>query len=402
MVFSVVSGTATYATLGYNAIRNALIDAKNAADKAVDVAKDTADNIFTKAWNRMVHFYNVAKDSRTFQYTVTAIRLTIQLSAIFFVVAIVFRMVIGFFQSPLEYIMLGIACITLSIIYVLYYIIGIWPFRVIPLLLYLVVVLIIPVFIYTCVILAIFALIAIIAIILALINHIYAKATRKSLTRLLLCQNSPLSWYTTPNYHLSNANSRSLFCTRPCRKGYEPDSTGGYCKKLERGVPSFCPQAQTFRIYNGLKTQGPVLFDKYPTMKRIKYMTSDESKRKDILIKYYLKQNEFLSKCKTYLQDTTNFNKNYDGITLQLCSNIDALNVDAKNKSKLGATCKQAFCNTRSNYTFCQYIDTVESEESEFWIMFIKLVIKLVLYFIIMAFIFIILFLPKEIIPKEN
>lgn len=389
MVFSAIAASAVYSVGIMFYVMATQFLASHFGFQVKETAVKTADTIFTRAWDRMQHIWNVVKTSKQFIFMVQTVQTIIKLSVIFFILAIVGRMIVGFFQSPLEYIMLGISCIMLSIFYVFYYIIGTWPFRVIPLLIYYLFVVIIPVFIHTAVIVLVFALICVLGIIFAIINEISVATTNKSINILILCQNSPLSWFLTPNYHHVNKNERGIFCNRPCGPGYIPDSSGRFCERItNRNQPSFCPQAQVMRILAKKQTRmsGKVVYPNFNSVRSAKYRISSPVDREIMLKNHYIQKSEFLNKCSKYYE---NFNNEIDFAPLNICSNINGINdtkLSPAEKQKLIASCKQSYCNSKSNYTFCQFIDSKDVEdEDSFWIKVIKLLIILTVFFIIVV-----------------
>lgn len=302
--------------------------------------------------------------------------------ALFFPLIIVARMIIGFFQKPLEFIMLGFACIFLAIAYVIYFILSIPPFIIIPFLIWFFIMDILPLLVYSVVMVALFVAITVICIIIAGINAM----TGGSLKNLVLCQNPAAAWYKTPNFHLSNKFERGVFCSRQCYPGYYPDTTGMFCVKVPKGQPSYCPQAEIMRLYTGTKNDRNYYFKDFQTKGNLNYMKQSPENREIMIKNHLLKKRDFLEKCNTSMSK-------YNYMPLSICSSLDVIEknningIDKKTLNKMKKVCSQAFCDSRSNYPFCSQLDgTGEEDDSEFW----KKVMKVLI--LIAVFVFVIMF----------
>jgi len=306
----------------------------------------------------------------------------IRLMALFFVIIILFKLIIGFFTQPLEFIMLFIAMILLSIMYVVYSILKLPPFIWLLFGLWFFFFDVIPFLIYTFALTMLFLFIFVICLILSAINLI----TGGMLKPLVLCQNSVASWFKSSNWHLHNKHNRALMCSRECFPGYYPDKTGSFCMKLPRGTPSFCPQAEAMRLYMGTSRHDYNYYYKDYNIANIKYILKSPSEREHLLKDYYLKKKNFLHNC-DFTMNKFNF------MSLGICSSLDIFEknningIDKKTINKLRNVCNQAYCNSNSNYPFCQRMFLGESNVStsaDFWILVCKILIFItVLIFII-------------------
>lgn len=302
----------------------------------------------------------------------------------FFSLIIVFRMIIGFFTKPLEFIMLGMSCFVLAITYVIYYILSIPPFIYIPFLIWFIIFDVVPFVVYSIIMGVLFIGISILCLILAGINFI----TKGSLKSLVLCQNNVAAWFKTPNYHLGNKYERGIMCSKKCYPGYSPDTTGMYCIKIAKDSPSFCPQAEVMRMYTGNRNDMNYYYKDYQTIGNVKYLMKTPEEREILLKNHYLKKRDFHEKCEKSMSQ-------YNSMSLGLCSSLDIYEknningIDKKTLSKMKKVCSQAYCNSKTNYPFCSDLATVNDENdnvSGFW----KKIIKILL--LIIVFIFIIMF----------
>lgn len=297
----------------------------------------------------------------------------------FFSLIILARMIIGFFSKPLEFIMLGFACIFLAVFFVIYYIFSIPPFIFVPYLIWFILFDLIPLVVYTTVMLALFVVITLFCIILGIINW----ATKGALKNLVLCQNHVAGWYKTPNFHLTNKYERGFFCNRQCYTGYYPDVTGMFCVRVPKGSPSYCPQAEAMRIYTGNRNDSLYYFKDYQTMGNMKYLTRSPEAREQLLKDHYLRKREFLEKCAKSM-------KEYNYMPLSLCSSIDVMeknNMDKKALNRLKLVCSQAFCNSKTNYPFCSLLTgSGDEDDSDFWKRVMQILILIITFMIVVTF----------------
>ena len=62
-------------------------------------------------------------------------------------------------------------------------------------------------------------------------------------------ENPPDSWYTVPNYHLKNMNTRYLFAFNACPAGYNPN--GIFCTKKKYYENDYCDQSKIYNLSEG-------------------------------------------------------------------------------------------------------------------------------------------------------
>lgn len=308
----------------------------------------------------------------------------------FFPIIILVRMIIGIFQKPLEFIMMGMSIIILSIIYVIYYIFSLYPLIYIPYIIWYILFDVIRFVLYSIVILVVYLIIILFCIILALINF----ATGGALKNMVLCQNSPYSWYFIANNHLNNKYQRSLFCSKPCLPGYYPDAFGSFCIKNNYNQPSFCPYAEIMRLHTNKKNDINYYYKDYNTLKSVNYMMATPQGRESLLKSYYLNKINFINDCETKL------NK-YKYVSLAICSSLDSMsstefklfsynnkNIDPITLNKIKTVCSQAFCNTKNNYPFCSFATYSKENDKNKIKDIIILIINISIFFIICAIVF--------------
>lgn len=303
---------------------------------------------------------------------------TMKVIAMFFPLIIVARIIIGIFQKPLEFIMMGIACLFLAVAYVLYYIFSIPPFIYIVFFVWYLIFDIIPFVIYAMIMVVIFLFILIFCSILALIN----AATKGRLSNLVLCQNSVAAWYLTPNYHLSNKFEKGLFCSRQCFPGYYPDESGFACNKIPRGQPSFCPQAEVMRLWSGKTKDLAYYFKDYQIKGNVAYLMRSPEAREAMIKTHLFRKKDFLDKCQVAM-------KKYDYMPLNLCSSLDVLGstLNKKTLDKMRTVCSQAYCNSKENYPFCaQMIVKTEDDDGDYWKRVMKILIMICVFVFIIFF----------------
>lgn len=299
-----------------------------------------------------------------------------------FPIIIVFRMIIGLFTKPMEFIMMGISCLVLAVAYVIYYIFYIPPFSIVPFLLYFIVVDLVPAIAYTIVFGALFVAITIFCIIMTGINSLLGGA----LSTLVLCQNSPAAWYKTPNYHMGNKYERGMLCNKQCLPGFYPDPTGMYCLSTPKLTPSYCPQAEAMRLYTVNKNDYIYHYGDYPTIGNMKYMSKSPEERELLLKDHYLRKKDFLGRCEKPMSK-------FNYMSLNVCSSIDTMkqnNVNDDTILKMKRVCSQAYCNSKTNYPFCADISSTgaEKDSNEFWKHVIKILIMITCIIFIFMFTF--------------
>ena len=301
----------------------------------------------------------------------------------FFIIIVLARMVVGFFSKPLEFIMLGMACIFLAVTYVIYYIFLIPPFSIIVFAIWFLLFDIIPLLLYVVVQAVLFALGSLIMGIMALINHTSKEGI---LNKMLMCHNSVAAWYKVPNYHLRNMKTRGVFCSRECFPGYYPSTTGSVCVRQPYYQPSYCPQAQVMRMYMDNKKDILYAFNDYNTTTNFKYLGKNPEQREKLMKKYYLEKLAFLNTCETNM-------KKYDAVPLTICSCLDILktthNMDDIMIARLKKVCNHAYCNSKTTLGFCAMSQVQKEEDQEiFWVKLIKIIIYIVVMIILIFMLF--------------
>lgn len=264
------------------------------------------------------------------------------------------KTIVGIFTRPLEFIMMIIGGVIISILFVLYKILTFQPIIWLPFIVWFLVMKVVVLIIYTIVICCIILILAFVLFIIAVINAM----TKGKLSKLVLCQNSPSSWYQTPNFHLGNKFERSLFCKTTCGTGYTPDElTGQYCTALPSGQPSFCPQAEVMRIFTSFnRNDSTHVYPNFnPFMNPMFNLLTPQEKEAEYK-RHFMQKKRFLDTCKNTLG-------NYEPMILDVCSYLDMLKASKHNRlsagdiQKLEQVCQQGFCNSKSRFFFCGKFD---------------------------------------------
>lgn len=302
----------------------------------------------------------------------------------------VFLVIIIIFSNLLFYVIMLIAWIGAAILEVIYFIISLAPFIHILWFIFFVVTDGLPFILYTMVFLALLVILTIFCAIVAFLDVIF----NGKLKSLILCQNSPASWYKVPSFHMYNKFERGLFCSKPCRKAYYPDETGQSCVKLPKGNPPYCPQAQIMRFYSGDgKKDKKYFYSDMKTKSNLKYLSKSPASREDALLDHYLNRKKFMEDCNNP-NNPVGMSK-YNHLTMSICANIDAMaNSDVgKYKpeliKKLRKICNQSFCDSKSTFPFCTKLSTSsESSCGDILRKVILAIISLIVFAITVIFIF--------------
>lgn len=265
-------------------------------------------------------------------------------------IASIAKTIVFIVTNPFKFIVMVIGGIVMAIIYVIYKILSVPPIYWLPFIVWFAVMKVTVLILYTIVIGAVVLVICLVLLMIALLNAL----TKGKLNKLVLCQNSPTSWYQTPNYHLGNKCERSLFCKSPCASGYMPDEmTGEFCNRIPTGQPSYCPQAEVMRILSGFsRRDANHIYANYNPAKSFwfNFMTPEEKEREYKY--YYLKRRGFLNKCSESLST-------YNPMILNVCAYTDMLRKHGYNGlspsdvKRLEETCNQGFCNSKNRHFFC-------------------------------------------------
>jgi len=293
------------------------------------------------------------------------------------------RTIVGIFTRPLEFIMMIIGGIIISIMFVIYKILTVQPLIWLPFIVWFIFMKVVVLILYTLVLGGVVLIISIVLLVLAVVNSM----TKGALNKLVLCQNSPSSWYQTPNFHLGNKFERSLFCKTTCGVGYTPDElTGEFCTAVKSGQPSFCPQAEVMRIFTSFnrKDRTHVYANYNPLTNPMFNFLSPQEKETEYK-NYFMQKQKFLNTCKNTLG-------NYDPMILDICSYLDMLKTTKHNRlsatdiQKLEEVCQQGFCNSKSRYFFCGKFDESKHVEKSTKSALVKNIVLLMILALVFMF----------------
>lgn len=294
--------------------------------------------------------------------------------------------IIGILSKPLEFIVMLIGGIILAVIFVIYKLLALPPLVWIAFVLWFIIMRVIMLIVYTIVIGVVVVFICFILLVITFINYV----TKGKLNKLVLCQNSPLSWYQVANYHLGNKFERSLFCKSACAPGYQPDElTGEFCNRINKGSPSYCPQAEIMRIFSNFsRYDTKYIYDNFDPTTSFWFNFMTPEQKENEYKNYYLKRQQFFTKCNDSLG-------NYNNVSLSLCAALDMMKKNNYNGmsdrdiARLQAVCNQGFCNSKSRFFFCGKFGTNDNESKgygEIIKLFVKLFILAVLFMFILYF----------------
>ena len=294
-------------------------------------------------------------------------------------------------SNLLFYVIMIIAWIAAAILEVVYFIFTFPPFFDIIWFVYFVITDFIPFLLYAAFLGVLLGIISIGCGILAFINI----CSHGKLKFLVLCQNNPASWYKTPNWHLDNRYIRSLFCSKPCRKGYVPEETGLNCIRQPKETPFHCPQAQIMRFYagDGKKDRSRWFYQEKRTKGNMKYLSKPPEAREDELLVHFINMTKYMQEC-TNKESNFSMNK-YIPLVRNVCANSDALydlsfsKMDQKQIGKLQKVCQQSFCNSEETYPFCSR-PTVSTDDptADLIKKIILFIIALICFVLVMMFMF--------------
>lgn len=179
------------------------------------------------------------------------------------------------------------------------------------------------------------------------------------------CENLPDMWYKRSNFVEKSQYSRSLFCLHPCSTRFEPN--GVFCSKMNSRKPSFCPQAQIYRMYRGDPiTPNPSIMNMYS--KDLKFIAKSKEEREHDVRQYFYDKQDFLQKC-------SKVNQPYDNIVKTVCENYNVINsVSGKSLSEterkqLKGFCKQVYCQGQPKEDFCYKYNDDQKDENDIQVM---------------------------------
>ena len=307
----------------------------------------------------------------------------------FFPIITLVLIFLAFLGRPMEFLILIFGLFVVVIIYVLYSVLNLPPFIYIVYLLWFIIMDLCPLILFCMIFGALFALVFLICIILTALNTI----TGGALKDIVLCDNTPGSWYKTANYHMGNKWERGIFCTRPCYPRYAPDTTGINCVKIPKGYPPYCPQAEIMRIYSSKKADRNYQYADFKDSTNLRYMSVPPAEREQMLKQHYLRKSNFNESCRKSM-------KEFDTISLNICASADSFeankHLDAKQVLRLKQVCAQAYCTGSRNYPFCSKISGLKEDDK-------NAIIKKIIKIIIIILIFCIVFLfTMEYMYKQN
>jgi len=271
--------------------------------------------------------------------------------AIFVPIMVIVTGIIMIATTGLYYVVLIIAWLAIAFIEIMYFVMSLPPFIWVISAIFFFITIVIPYFILAGLWLGLLLIITLLCLGIAFLNVISGG----QLQFLVLCQNSPTSWYTIPSFQHGNKYMRGLFCSKPCKKGYFPEGDDGKtCTRLSKGAPSYCPQSQIMRFYTGVgSNDGQFSFADYKTKGNTKYLIKPVNEREDVLLDHFIKKVKHLERCRD-LNNPDNITR-YDNVTKNICANIDILQktLPEKDFARLTFVCNEAFCGSKASYPFC-------------------------------------------------
>lgn len=302
----------------------------------------------------------------------------------------VMLIIIMVFTKFLQYVTMLIAALVVSVLLVIHKILSIPGISYIPAAIYWFIFDFVGFLVYFIVYMVILLFITLICAIIAFLNVIIPH----SMEKLILCENSPSAWFRTVNWHLGNKWNRGLFCAKPCRKGYAPDFTGGWCMRTDKMSSDFCPQATVMRIYSGFnRSDRKFAYKDFKDGQNMKYRMNMPQERERMIKDYFLKRKKFFEACEDKMGQ-------YNDIALGICSNLDIIEkqglngLKKKEVDKLKKVCSQAYCDPNSSYPFCSSFGGAGSTDDD-------ILIVLLAKFGIAMIVFIIVFVIMTQIIKE-
>lgn len=172
------------------------------------------------------------------------------------------------------------------------------------------------------------------------------------------CENPPDAWFTVANVTEDNVFSRSLICKRKCSDRFAPSADGWRCEAVDKHQPSFCPQAQIYRIYKGLPLGSPESMAAFTPS--AKFWSKTQAGRKQEVEDFYVKRQEFFEGC-------SKSNAKYDDVARAICVAADYVRVpNEEQRAALKNFCKQSYCYGSPAEPFCtKFKDAEKSVKKE-------------------------------------
>jgi hypothetical protein len=234
------------------------------------------------------------------------------------------------------------------VLMLIHLLLGLPPFRYLMVALYFWWFTVMPLVLQSLVYIFLFSVFFVIAVFMWIADTLTLGVVRKY-TR---CENLPSMWFERANYISGNVYKRLMVvCQKPCGSRFEPSKSSGMaCSKQEPYVPEYCPEAQIYRIYKGLETSSPEMYDEFKPSS--KFWTKTQKQREDEVKEYFVNRQKFLDTC-------SKTNQQYDNIISMVCSNWDNINIPNEEKrSSLRSLCSQVYCTGENKSDFCSKLDS--------------------------------------------
>jgi hypothetical protein len=272
--------------------------------------------------------------------------------------------------KPAQCIMLIIAFIVVSFLFVFYFLWTLPPFIWLLAAVWYFAAYVVPMIIYCMIFIGLLIAVFVICVILTALNTVTGGALRS----IVLCDSLPSAWHSIPNFHLTNKWERGMMCTRPCPPRYMPNPSGSMCVKKPAGYPAYCPQAEAMRIFSRKKADMGYMYKKFDDSINVKYMLKTPAEREEILKNYYIKRKNFSDTCSASMSE-------YDNISLNICAAADSLKgvLDDNQIARLKQVCAQAYCTPERNYPFCSKTSDLNDNDAN---AVIRKVVKIVMIII--------------------
>lgn len=209
-------------------------------------------------------------------------------------------------------------------------------------------------------------------------------ATGGLFLKIMRCENLPSKWYLQPGWFVDNRYLRGFMCNFTCSPRFVPSDGGGWCTRLNRGRPSYCPQQILYNavnaIVNGTGTADPIMGSSdgkliYKFMIHPSYYTMDEVGKKTQIANYIKDRTKYFQQC-------YKFDKKYNQFAITACKYFHELKNAATDEGKekyelykdvidkAMKVCESSFCgqsykgfNASVDAPFCAGIDKNNIEQ---------------------------------------
>lgn len=157
-------------------------------------------------------------------------------------------------------------------------------------------------------------------------------ATGGLFLKIMRCENLPSKWYLQPGWFADNRYLRGFMCNFTCSTRFVPDDDGGWCTRLRRGRPSYCPQQILYNavnaVVNGTGSGDPVMGKSesdliYKFVIPSSYYTMDEISKKTKIVEYIRDRTTYFKKC-------YKFDKKYNAFAITACKFFHPLKESAR------------------------------------------------------------------------